>query len=141
MRIQIRTLQVPPKAAGAFMPTLTFGGAPVTNGQNSPIGQPGTVRVASPRPAALSDGELGGPLNQPSSLAPNWFLPSIYFYRLNPSLRFKGKIFSDNVVPVPAQDVSRIPRQWQHKARIGGRTATSNPRAFITWPTYNRQGY
>jgi hypothetical protein len=138
VRFSVRTLQVPTKwGMGAFLPTLTFGGAPATNGQNKISGAPGTVRVYSPRPAALSDGELGGPLNQPSAVAPNWFLPSIYTFHANPSVHFPGRLMGDNVLPVPVPNVARTALQSQHRVRVGGRTTTAALRPFTQWPTYN----
>lgn len=139
MRIQVRTLDVPIKGMGAFIPTLTMGGAPVTNGQNLVTGAPGTVRVPSPPPAALDDSSLGGDFNQPSNVAPNWFLPSIYTFHANPSVHFPGKIKSDNPLPIPAVAVSRIPAQLQHRTRIGGRTVTAAIRPFTIWPTYGKK--
>ena len=137
MRFAVRTLQVPAKwGMGAFLPTLTFGGAPVTNGQNEVVGAPGTMRVVSPRPAALDDSALGGPANQPSTCAPDWILPSIYVARVNPTLHFPGRTFGDNVLPVPVPNVSRTAVQSQHRVRIGGRTTTGSFRPFTQWPTY-----
>lgn len=137
MRFQIRTLQVPTKwGMGAFLPTLTFGGAPATNGQNVVDGAPGTVRIPSPAPPALSDGELGGPFNQPSSVAPDWFLPSIYTARVNSTLHFPGRVFGDSVMPVPVPNIGRTALQTQYKVRVGGRTTTPSFRPFTQWPTY-----
>lgn len=138
MRFSVRTLQVPTRwGAGAFSPALTMGGAPATNGQNIISGAPGTIRVASPPPAALRDGELGGPLNQPSSVAPDWILPSIYTFHANRSVHFPGRLFGDNVLPVPVPNVGRSSLQTQHRVRLGGRTATASLRPFTQWPTYN----
>lgn len=139
MRIQIRTIGVPIKGAGAFSPTLTWGAAPATNGQNIVTGAPGTVRVPSPRPAALNDGQLGGVLNQPSSVAPDWFLPSIYVSHVNNTLHFPGMVRSDNTLPVPAIAVNRSAAQMQHRTRIGGRTVTASIRPFTQWPTYGKK--
>jgi hypothetical protein len=137
MRVQIRTLQIPgSKNAGAFMPQLTPLPTAATNGQNLVTGAPGTVPVRSPRPAALSDGELGGPLNQPSSCAPDFILPSVYVAHENPTLRFPGRIQCDNVLPVPAEVPTGVPAQTQYRVRVGGRTATPNYRPWTTWPTY-----
>jgi hypothetical protein len=136
MRVQTRTLQVPRYGAGAFSPCLTSGGAPATNGQNKISGQPGTVPVPSPRPAALNDGELGGPFNQPSAVAPNWFMPSIYTFHANPTVHFPGAIDCDNVMPTPTPNPGRTSLQWQHRVRVGGRTTTSAIRPFTTWPSY-----
>jgi hypothetical protein len=137
MRFQIRTLQVPTKGAGAFMPTFSNIGTAATNGQNEVVGMPGTVPIYSPRPAALSDSELGGPYNQPSSCAPNWFLPSIYFARMNSTLQFSGRTWSDNVLPVPAITTNGNIKPFQHRARVGGRTTTTSNRPFTQWPTYS----
>ena len=137
MRFQIRTLQVPRKGAGAFMPTFSNIPTAATNGQNEVVGMPGTVPVYSPRPAALDDSSLGGPYNQPSACAPNWILPSIYYARVNQSLQFSGKTWSDNVLPVPAITSNGNIKQWQHRARVGGRTTTTSNRPFTQWPTYS----
>lgn len=136
MRIQVRTLQVPKRGAGAFLPGLTPIASAATNGQNQVYGSPGTVPVPSPRPAALNDGELGGPYNQPSSCSPNVFYPSIYYAKMNPTLHFPGKITSDNVLPVPAGAQGRSALQTQYKTRVGGRTTTAAFRPFTQWPTY-----
>ena len=138
MRVQTRTLQVPRCGAGAFSPGLTSGGAPATNGQNKISGAPGTVQIPSPSPAALDDSELGGPYNQPSTVAPNWFAPCLYTFHANPSVHFPGKIMSDNVMPVPVPNPGRTALQWQHRVRVGGRTTTSAVRPFTSWPTYAR---
>lgn len=136
MRVQTRTLQVPRLGAGAFAPCLTIGGAPATNGQNVITGHPGTEAVPSPRPAALNDSELGGPLNQPSSVAPNVIYPSIYTFHANPTSHFPGRLVSDHVLPVPAGNLGRTALQWQHRVRVGGRTTTRALRPFVQWPTY-----
>ena len=139
MRIQTRTLDVPIKGMGAFTPTLTFGGAPVTNGQNLITGAPGTVRVFTPRPASMNHGSFGGNYNQPSSVSPNWMLHSIYTFHANASVHFPGKIKCTNDLPIPAVAVSRSPAQFQHRTRIGGRTATPNVRPFTVWPVYGKK--
>ncbi len=136
MRVTTRVLQTPRFGLGAFCPTLTYGGAPATNGQNKISGAPGTVPIASPRPSALDDEGLGGPYNQPSAVAPNVFYPSLYTFHANPTVHFPGKINSDNAMPVPAVDLGRTPLQNQHRFRQGGRTATAAPRPFTSWPTY-----
>ena len=136
MRIQTRTLDVPIKGMGAFTPTLTFAGAPATNGQNVVTGAPGTVRVSTPRPPSMNDGSWGGYYNQPSAVAPNWMLPSIYVAHANGLLHFPGKVKSTNDLPVPSLAVTRTIAQFQHRTRIGGRTVTANIRPFTTWKSY-----
>lgn len=137
MRFQVRTLQVPKRGGGAFLPALTQIPTAATNGANQVYGSPGVAPVYSPRPAALADGELGGPLNQPSSVAPNYIFPSIYVALVNAGLRFPGRLICDNVLPVPAVSSVGIPAQTQYKPRIGGRTATAAFRPFTQWPTYS----
>ena len=136
MRFQVRTLQVPKRGAGAFLPGLTFTPTASTNGANQVYGSPGTTPVYSPRPAALNDDSLGGPYNQPSGVAPNYIFPSIYVALVNSGLKFPGRIICDNVLPVPAVAHSGSPAQTQYKPRIGGRTATAAFRPFTQWPTY-----
>jgi len=136
MRFQIRTLQVPKRGGGAFLPGMTYTATAASNGANQVYGSPGTAPVFSPRPAALKDGELGGPLNQPSAVAPNYIFPSIYVALVNNGLKFPGRIICDNVLPVPAIGQSGIPAQTQYKPRIGGRTTTAAFRPFTQWPTY-----
>ena len=140
MRVQYRTLQVPPAARGAFAPQVTLGGAPSSNGGNVVSGAPGTVAIPSPSPAALSDGQLGGPFNQPSSVAPNVIYPALYTFHANPGVHFPGKLMNDHVVPVPAGNSGRSSLQWQHRVRIGGRTTTDAVRPFTQWPTYGGKG-
>ena len=139
MRVQIRTLQAPRWGGGAFSPTLSMGGAPATNGQNIITGSPGTVRVPSPRPEGMNDMSFGSRYNQPSDVAPNWFLPSIYVAHANPTLHFPGRILQsvDNPIPEPALQLVRSAAQTQHRFRIGGRTVTASIRPFTTWPTYS----
>lgn len=138
MRIRYRVLQTPSKGAAAFMPVPAAQSQAATGGQNQAgiVGSPGTTPVASPRPEGMNDLGLGGQYNQPSSCAPNVFYPSIYYWRPNRSVRFPGKLLSDHVLPVPAKPMGAVPAQWQHRVRVGGRTATSSVRAFTRWPTY-----
>jgi len=137
MRFQIRTLQVPRRGGEAFLPTLTQIPTAATNGANQVYGSPGTCPVYSPRPAAMGDSSLGGPLNQPSSVAPNYIFPSIYVALVNAGLKFPGRLICDNVLPVPAISTTGIAAQTQYKPRIGGRTATAAFRPFTQWPTYS----
>ena len=100
-------------------------------------GSPGTVPVASPRPAGMDDQGLGGTYNQPSSCAPNVFYPSVYFYKITRGLKFPGRVLeSDNPLPVPAGVQGRTGVQAQHRVRVGGRTTTAAIRPFTRWPTY-----
>jgi hypothetical protein len=140
MRNTIRTLQVPKRGGGAFSVIPAASSTAAFNGQNIVTGSPGTTRVPSPRPAALSDGELGGPYNQPSSVAPDYFCPAIYVARVNPTLHFPGRILCDNVVPVPAGVISSVALQSQYRTRVGGRATTASYRPWTQWPIYNTRG-
>ena len=141
MRHQIRTMQVPQNwGTGAFTVIPARNSTASFNGQNIVTGAPGTVPVYSPRPAALNDSSLGGPYNQPSACAPDYILPSIYVAHVNSTMHFPGALLGHNPSPVPAATVGMIPQQWQHKARIGGRTVTSAVRPFTQWPTYGNNG-
>ena len=138
-RLQIKMQNAPTKGVGAFMPTPYGVTTPAASSQGilHVEGYPGTLRVPSPRPAALDDGELGGPNNQPSSVAPNYFLPAIWIIRISSHLSMPSfKRTSTNVAPVPAGFVARSAGQTQRKTRIGGQTATSWPRQFTRFPTY-----
>lgn len=136
MRFSIRTMQTPKRGVGAFAVTPAASSTATFNGQNIVTGAPGTKAVPSPRPAALNDGELGGPYNQPSACAPDVFYPCIYVAHANPTLHFPGKVYSDNVLPVPAVNQGRVAAQTQYRTRVGGRTTTAAFRPFTQWPTY-----
>jgi hypothetical protein len=142
MRHSIRTLQVPTASGtGAFVVVPARSSTASFNGGNVVEGMPGTVPVPSPRPAALNDGQLGGPFNQPSSVAPDFILPSIYISRVAPGNKhLSGGLYSENYSPKPAAAWSMIPAQWQKRVRVGGRTVTSAVRAFTQWPTYGKNG-
>ena len=137
MRWAIRTLQVPKRGGGAFAVVPAQSSTASFNGQNIVTGSPGTMKVPSPRPAAMNDSMLGGPFNQPSSVAPNWFRPAIYVAHVNPTLHFPGRLLCDNVLPVPALGHTRVAAQSQYKTRVGGRTATGSFRPFTQWPIYS----
>lgn len=138
-KLQIRMMNAPRRGTGAFMPSPYAVTTPAASSQGvlQVIGYPGTKAIPSPAPAALNDSALGGPLNQPSRCAPDYFLPSIYWAVLKRRNSFPGfRVRSSNVAPVPAPYVARSATQTQMKTRIGGRTTTAWPRQFTRWPTY-----
>ena len=138
MRTQIRTLEVPINrgGAGAFMPIPAGSKTAEFNGQNLVTGAPGTVPVYSPRPEGLNDGELGGPYNQPSSVSPNYILPSIYVAHANTTMKFPGNTEIAAVSPYPATAIGAVVQNGWKQIRIGGQTVTRAIRPFTTWPTY-----
>jgi hypothetical protein len=140
-KLQIIMQDAPRKGFSAFMPSPYGATTPAASSAGSTQagvkGYPGNLRVPSPAPAALNDSDLGGPLNQPSRNAPDYFLPSIYWVRISSRLSLPGfKRVSTNVAPVPAPYIARGAGQTQRKPRIGGRTVTAWPRQFTRWPTY-----
>lgn len=145
MRWRYRTLQVPQKGTGAFVPVPAQSYSAAFNGQNLIDGNPGTVAIPSPRPPTLNDGELGGPFNQPSSVSPDVFYPSIYTVRCNRTMRFPGiggglTRHNDHPVPVPAGNLGLFKQNFMHRVRVGGRTVTKAVRPFTQWPTYKGSG-
>jgi hypothetical protein len=137
-KLQIIVPNAPRFGAGAFAPVPYGATTPAASsgGVIRTEGHPGTVQVPSPAPAALNDGELGGPRNQNSRCSPDYFRPSIYIPHI--SRRTTGAVptTSTNVAPVPAGVSARSAAQTQHKVRVGGRTVTAWPRQFTRWPTY-----
>jgi hypothetical protein len=142
VRFQYRVLQVPVRwGAGAFVPVPAQINTAASNGQNEVVGAPGTVAIPSPRPPALNDGQLGGPFNQPSSVSPNVFYPSLYHVVINNTMTFDGRGTgltpgNDHPMPVPARNWTRMPANFNHRVRVGGRTTTTSNRPFTQWPTY-----
>ena len=140
-RLQLRMNNPPRRGLGAFMPNYGVT-TPAASSQGvlrteGHIGQ----RIPSPRPSALNDGELGGPLNQPSACAPDYIIPDLYVARISSDTTMPGyQRTSTNVAPVPAPFIARGNPQTQMKVRIGGRTTTRWPRPFTRWPNYRETG-
>lgn len=134
-------LDAPTKGFGAFMPAPYAVTTPAASSQG-PLtarleGYPGNRPIPSPAPAAMNDGELGGPFNQPSNVSPDVFYPALYFNHIDQTIVMPGFVRTcANTVPVPAPYVGRTGTQTQLRSRVGGRTATAWPRAFVRWPTY-----
>lgn len=136
MRHQIRTLQVPQTGTGAFVVVPATNSTAEFNGQNMVTGAPGTVGVPSPRPAALMNTQLGGPYNQPSSVSPNYILPSIYVAHVNQTMHFPGDTNITNVSPVPSTGIGAVVNNGWTKPVIGGDKVTRALRPFTQWATY-----
>jgi hypothetical protein len=138
MRFQIRTLQVPQHwGTGAFVCVPAQQSTASFNGQNIVTGAPGTVPVPSPRPPALNDGELGGPWNQPSSVSPDFILPSIYVAHANSTMHFPGDTAITNVAPVPAVAQGNVAKALWVKPVLGGDRVTRSVRPFTRWRNYS----
>jgi len=139
VRHAIRYEGLPRFGAMAFVATSAQDGPAATNGQNLITGNPGTMRVPTPRPASTISRDWGGQW-QPASQAPDWIMPSIYTFHpnasVNPFRRTGAGIGSDHPVAVPAGVIGQVVSQFMHRARIGGRTVTAAIRPFTQWPTY-----
>jgi len=136
-------LNAPRTGFAAFMPQPYAVTTPAASSQgviSSQIrGYPGNRPIASPPPAALDDGILGGPFNQPSRCSPDYFLPSLYWVKISSRLSMPGFLrTSTNVTPVKAPFIGRTPSNaGQYRTRVGGRTVTRWPRQFVRWPNYS----
>jgi hypothetical protein len=125
---------LPESGYGAFMPTPYMNPAAASNVHGEIDALMGNVPVGSPRPAAMYDHTHPGV--QPSSQAPNYFLPVVYVMRLNRWRLAIQRRFVDLPMPVPAVAPNATTTATNLKARIGGRTATRNARPYVVWPVY-----
>ena len=133
MRRYIRTLEVPIRGAGAFAPMPAQIGSAATAGVIRTEGHPGNMAVPAPPPGVVNVGL--DPRTNPSACAPNVIYPDIYVAHADNMAPPVPISLEANVMPVYAPQPVRVPRQTTHKARLGGRTATSWPRNLIKWPT------
>lgn len=123
---------------GAFTPLAARSGIFATASLMRRAGNPGIVAepASGPRLSPLG----WDPAAEPSNVAPNVILPSIYI------------AFADNMgpwatpgalhvawrhgtVPVPAQQIVHQPRPAARRARIGGRRVVPTPRVLPTYPS------
>jgi hypothetical protein len=130
------TEQVPVYGAGAFMPQLTTNPGASSWGRVKITASLGTTAIPSPRPPAVNDSDLGGPYNQPSSVAPDVFFPTFHIIgteHMEPPVAWIKPLH--NELPVPAVNPGRVPMPAFHRYRQGGRGAIPWPRTFTTWPS------
>ena len=138
MRHQIRVLLATTAwRTGAFVSIPAQSSTASFNGQNLITGAPGTVPIYSPRPVAMDDSSLGGEFNQPSAVAPNWILPSIYVAHANKTMRFPGDIAITNVSPVPSTAIGAVVATNWRKPTLGGDRVTRAVRPFTQWRPFN----
>lgn len=113
------------------------------------VGQPGTMPVPAPDPAAIPPGNLptlgrgpvaGWPRRRSSSRdAPGFWLPAVYYQRpaSNPALAPVVSVVSDNQLPVPAIDPRGRPAVMaQRPPRLGGRGQVMQPYELLAWPKF-----
>jgi hypothetical protein len=131
------------KDRSAFTPNMTMlagGGAQSYKGAVS--GQPGTMGIPVDNPGARVD---PGPSAQAmmgyhrSSDAPNQFFPNIYYQRAltnSPQQDARQiRVYSDNMLPVPAVDPRGIPStQFMPINQRGVAQLQSLPN-LVTWPS------
>ena len=129
----------------AFMPhfnRLAASGAVRYKG--AVTGNPGTLAIPAPTSGAKNTapspdiGDLALAGTSRSSDAPDYIWPGKYYER---SLDGDGtlgpvtpvRIWSDNLMPVPAQDPRGRPARLSKTVRRGGQVQVSQPRAMPTW--------
>lgn len=136
-----RVLYLPVKGAGAFAPIPATNPAASSWGLVHVTGAPGTIPVASPKPAALPDLTAAGAPNtaQGSDVAPNVIAPAIYVASVanmgpEADTGLGLAVRRRNPLPVPAVDPTRIPVVAMSAPRVGGRGALPWPRSFQRYP-------
>lgn len=155
MRIAYRTDNVPQWGTGAFNPIPTPTPLASTGGTQvrllapwSPTPDPHVPGYASTRP---DDVAYQGSYAEPSTADGTENAPAAFLRQRNarnamsyiatadnmgPMAWQKMKIFSDNVLPVPAANPGRVALPAQAQPPWGTVIATPWPRPFITWPTW-----
>jgi hypothetical protein len=104
-------------------------------------GQPGTRAIPAPTGDTVTRGGLAGQAlmgTARSTDAPDMIYPGKYFER---SLNGDGTmgpvtpvaIYSDNLMPVPAQDPRGRPARLAKRVRNAGQSQVAQPRAMPTW--------
>jgi hypothetical protein len=117
---QVLTGLPPQRGATAFMPVraMTPSVMDISRSQGTPeevTGQPGTMGIPAPYPAATSVGHEGGYDKLPSGLSESRYMParwypSIYYRAQHLSMGIGGvRVYSDNQMPVPAVDPRGLP--------------------------------
>ena len=135
MRRYIRTEQAPIMGPGAFSPLPAIIPSASSGGVVRTEGHPGNLAIALPHPGVgVNVGQ--DPRTNPSNVAPDLIYPDIYVAHADNMAPPVPISLEANVMPMPTPDPVRVPRQSTHKARLGGRTATSWPRKLVRWPTY-----
>lgn len=155
MRIAYRTDNVPQWGTGAFAPVPIPTPLASTGGTQIRVLQPWAnapdAGVMGYAPGTVRDVMASGSYAQPSPIDGTANLPGAFLRQVNarhamsyvaepdnmgPVVWQKIKIFSDNVLPVPAQNPGRTGVAAQSQPPWGTPIATPWPRPFITWPTW-----
>lgn len=129
--IRYRVDDLPSRGLSAFTPiaAATPGGS--SGGLQHVYGSPGTTPIPSPAPAAIPPISMSDK-TQPSNLAPDVFLPSIYFASAR-NMHPPVPVRPPNEMPMPATNWRRIPQIAMRTPRMGGRNVIPWPRVFQRW--------
>lgn len=147
--MRYRVLDLPPKGAGAFMPTPSTNTVASSWGLVHVEGSPGTQPVPVPKPQRTWLPALtrrgGVDTAQGSDVAPDFILPCIYVAsarHMGPSadVGLGMALRRLNPLPVPARHYPRQPVPAFNPPRIGGRATMLWPRAFQRWPATTISG-
>ena len=145
--MRYRVLDLPPKGAGAFMPTPSTNAPASSWGLVHVHGSPGTEPIPSPAPERTYLPNLtrqsGVNSAQGSQVAPDVILPAIYVasaQNMGPAADAGVGMRARRLtpIPVPAADVRRVPIVAQSAPRYGGRGTMPWPRAFQRFPAVTR---
>lgn len=123
------------RSPGGMMPQPAISPSASSNGLMHLIGQPGTMGVPAPKPAALPQTAAGTRSNQPSYMSPDVMFPSIY-YPLADNCHPPVGLFRDNQMPVPARRIYNMPGIAQKMRRVGGQNQIGQPAVRQTWPQW-----
>jgi hypothetical protein len=128
--------------ASAFMPHWNrYAGSGATRYKAAVSGQPGTMAIPAPTRDTVPSPDVGDLAlmgSARSSDAPDFIWPNKYFERnLNGSGTMGPvtpvRIYSDNMMPVPAQDPRGRPARLAKTTRRGGQQQLAQPRALPQW--------
>jgi hypothetical protein len=126
----------------AFMPHWTrYAASGAQRYKGSVSGQPGTMAVAAPTGDTVPSRDIGDLAlagTARSSDAPDFIWPNLYYDRTLNGAGTMGpvtpvRIYSDNLMPAPAQDPRGRPARLAKTVRRGGQQQVSQPRALPRW--------
>lgn len=125
----------------AFMPHFTrAAGSGAVRYKAAVRGQPGTQAIPAPTTNITRGGVVGQALmgTARSSDAPDFIWPNLYFEANLDGSGTMGpvtpvRIYSDNLMPVPAQDPRGKPARLSKAPRYSGQFQLAQPRAMPVW--------
>lgn len=142
--MRYRVLDLPPRGAGAFMPTPSTNAPASSAGLQHVHGSPGTDPVPAPSPQSQYLPTLtangGVDAAQGSMVAPDLIAPSVYVAEVDNMGPEHGgaalgmRVRRLNPLPMPAFSYPRTPVAAFATPRYGGRATMAWPRAFQRFP-------